>query len=71
MNALEISNHQRKLTQAINNLDAFAGEWVVLRGDCVAAHDRTMERLVERDLIQNQDAIVFVPEEDTAVSYLC
>ena len=70
MIAIEISNQQRKLTQALHNLDAFAGEWVVLRGDCVAAHDRSVDKLIERDVIQDQDAVVFVPDEDTTVSYL-
>jgi hypothetical protein len=62
MIAQELVRRQNLLFQAARNLDAFEGEWVVLRGDSVVAHNRLMDRIVEQDVIESEDAVIHIPE---------
>ena len=63
MASQELVHQQQKLNQSARNLEAFAGEWVVLRGDTVADHDPDIDGLINRDAIQKHDAIIYVEEK--------
>ena len=65
MIAQELVRQQNMLNRAARNLDAFVGEWVVLRDGNVADHDPKMGGLIDRDAIQNGDGLIFVADDTT------